>query len=1330
MQSSSYSHRLIHGCVSFFVLFFVLFSISISTFFTDTQGTTYHNITIDGSISDWNTDELLATRNSCKFYTTWNETHIFFAWNGTNWACEGDLHVYLNVSSGGSSTSKDWNGVHTLPFEADYLFWIEDSNANNFGLEVFSGTWTPNSMNGVSQYIGWNDNKNTEIAIPRSLIGNPAKIGVIAYALWENEGKAWNAFPVENPATQTGSETFIAYYLFDLSSGLSPNECQVVNTQQNTMNADGSFNDWLLSYNESTPWDRFLISWNETHLFIGWNGTSWTNSGDLMLYFNTTNGGSSQGVDWSGVHTLPFQADYLFWIEDGNAGCFGLKRYENGWIQSIYTGNSYIGWANNQNTELFIPFSNLGLPSRIDIVAFAQWETSCNVWRAYPQANAVFNSGQQAFTDYYSCNLQNSPNTISIVSDTILPTVSILYPSNGEVIVSSEYTIKVSANDNIAIAKVEISIDSLPYENMTWNSFEAVYYYTWLGYSAGSHTINARARDAKGNEKTASITVTYSPGGTDTVPPTVYIDYPTNNEIIQSGSYEIKARAFDNVGVTSMQVNIDNIGYNSMYYISQEGRWGYLWSGYSIGSHNITVKGFDAAGNNGTQTVQCFYDPNLVDTTPPTVTIDYPTPGEIITTSSYVIKARASDNVGINTVQIRIDSGNWQNMNWNSYELRWTYAWSDYSEGSHTIAVRVSDYAGNNATATVSVTYTPSSTDNIKPVVYIDYPTPGEIIVSPSYKIKAHATDNVGVTLLQVAIDTGAWNNMWYDSYEDRWAFHWEYYSEGVHSITVRAFDAAGNNGSATVSCTYSTTSQDTTPPIVSIDYPSPGEALISSTYEIKVRANDNVGVIRVAISIDDNDYSDMVKVGEYYVYSWTNYNPGSHNITVKAWDAANNVGTAFVIVTYTPSGEDTIPPQVFVESPTPNQIITMSGFPIRARVSDNVGVASVKVRIDQSVWLDMTLSNGVWNYFWSTYNEGMHNISVRATDLAGNNATATVSCFYYVDKEYPNLVILSHSDGQQVTIESITLSGSASDDIGIQLVEACLNPSGSTYNWVNCSGTTFWVVKLTLSEGNNVIVIKATDLAGKSTNKTITIRCGSVIEPDVTPPIVSFSAPANNSIHSTLNITFSGNVSDDRMLASLVIIYTQQTDNPNTEEVNITDRIIEYTWRYTHDFKNEGIYTVTIIAKDTSGNIASSTLSITIKLPSQNKKPSLSMPTRTPTKGTTSTTFSFKVTYTDEDGSNANYVNIIIDTLEHNMSYMSGNVAQGAIFEYRTKLKDGLHTYYFKCSDGIEVTSLDDSGLPFSFKVEKPKSSPGYNALLVSFVIMLFAYMLAKKRI
>ncbi len=1300
-----------------------------SLFVLPARGATYHDITIDGNIADWNADEKMGTRNSCNFYVSWNATHVFIGWNGTNWAGDGDLHIYMNTTLGGSSTSKAWNGVNTLPFEADFLFWVEDGSANNFGLDQYSGTWSPVPASGISQYIGWSGNPNTELAIPRSLLGNPTSMGIMAYALWESEGKVWNAFPTENPASQTGSETFTAYYQLDLSPGVSPIACPVVISQPANMVADGNFGDWQSNYNESTSWDKFYISWNATHLFLGWNGTIWAGSGDLMIYLNTTNGGSAQGMDWSGVHTLPFSADYLFWIEDGNAGCFGLKKYEASWVSTAYTGASFIGWSGNPNTEIFIPLSELGNPSKVGIVAFAQWESSCNIWRAYPAANQALNSGQQAFTDYYDCTLSSAHANTTIVTDDVPPSITFIAPTNGETIVTSEYAIKASAHDNIAVAKVEVSFDSSPYANMTWSAVDNAYTYDWLGYSSGIHTLSSRATDAKGNVKITTITVTYSPGGLDTVPPTVTIDFPSNNEVIYSLSYEIKSRATDNVGVTMVQIAIDGGAYSTMYYISQEARWGFLWGGYSVGMHNITVKAYDAAGNEGTRTARCTYDPAGNDTTSPSVTIDYPTASETITSASYTVKAMASDNVGIASVAFRADAGGWQAMSWNSYESRWTYLWSGYSEGVHTLAVRAFDVAGNNATATVSVNYAPAAVDTIRPVAYIDHPTPGEVLVSPSYEIKAHATDNVGVTLMQVAIDGGAWNGMWYDSTEDRWAFHWEYYPEGNHTIIVRAFDSAGNNGSTAVSCSYSTSSQDATPPTVTIEYPTPGEVIVSPTYEIKARASDNVGVSRVAISIDGSAFSDMTNVGDNYAYSWSGYAIGSHEIMVKAWDASNNTGTSFTTATYTPSGDDTVPPQVFVESPTPNQIITMSGFPVRARASDNVAVSTVKVRFDDSVWLDMTQSSGTWTYSWSTYSEGMHNISVRATDSSGNNATATVSCFYYIDDSAPVVQISSHSDGQAASVQTIMLTGTSSDDTGIVRVEACASPSGwsGQLNWINCSGTSYWVVRLTLAPGNNTVRVRATDLAGKITNVTITLRYGSVVTPDVTPPVVSFTSPMNGTTLSAMSAVISGSASDDRGLASLFL----KIGNANA--INITDCLSGASWTYMCVFDAQGAQVVELTATDHSGNTASAYLHITINIPVANSAPTLGSALVYPSKGTTSTTFSFKVSYVDKDGTSPAYVNVVIDGEKHNMTYMSGTNVDGAVYEYRAKLRDGSHRYYFEASDGKEEASLDDAGSPFALRVDKPKSSPGYNtfALLVALALIgACACALARRRV
>ena len=63
----------------------------------------------------------------------------------------------------------------------------------------------------------------------------------------------------------------------------------------------------------------FRLTWNETMLFLGWDGTDWKSTfegADLFVYLNTSEGGSVLARDWGFAHTLPFAADHGFVLED------------------------------------------------------------------------------------------------------------------------------------------------------------------------------------------------------------------------------------------------------------------------------------------------------------------------------------------------------------------------------------------------------------------------------------------------------------------------------------------------------------------------------------------------------------------------------------------------------------------------------------------------------------------------------------------------------------------------------------------------------------------------------------------------------------------------------------------------------------------------------------------------------------------------------------------------------------------------------------------------------------------------------------------------------
>ena len=155
--------------------------------------------TIDGDLGEWSPESMMGTdSNGVSLLVDWDSTNLYIGWNGTDFASTSDgadLFVYLNTSENGSYTSKDWNGVKSLPFKADHAYILEDSSYGEV-ISYNGASW--NDTGNVENYTGWTDNKITEIAIPLSLIGSPQKIDIVVWAQWQDAGNIWTAFPLNN----------------------------------------------------------------------------------------------------------------------------------------------------------------------------------------------------------------------------------------------------------------------------------------------------------------------------------------------------------------------------------------------------------------------------------------------------------------------------------------------------------------------------------------------------------------------------------------------------------------------------------------------------------------------------------------------------------------------------------------------------------------------------------------------------------------------------------------------------------------------------------------------------------------------------------------------------------------------------------------------------------------------------------------------------------------------------------------------------------------------------------------------------------------------------
>jgi hypothetical protein len=285
------------------------------------------------------------------------------------------------------------------------------------------------------------------------------------------------------------------------------------------------------------------------------------------------------------------------------------------------------------------------------------------------------------------------------LSDTAPPTVTITSPTNGAAVVGS-LTLTATASDDVAVAGVQFQLDGVnlgaeitsPPFTTSWNSMNA---------SNGVHVLTAVARDSSGKTTTsAGVSITIN---NDLTPPAVAITTPVHGASVSGTAVALIASASDNVGVIGVQFRLNgaNFGpeivtppYTVTWNTTLQPNGPYTW----------TAVARDAAGNSTTSTAVTANVNNLIDTTPPTVSVTAPLSGATLNGTTVTLSADASDNVGVLGVQFLVDG---VSVGVEDTTPPYSITWDSTSvpNGAHTIAARARDAAGLQTTsAGVSVT--------------------------------------------------------------------------------------------------------------------------------------------------------------------------------------------------------------------------------------------------------------------------------------------------------------------------------------------------------------------------------------------------------------------------------------------------------------------------------------------------------------------------------------------------------------------------------------------------------------------------------------------------
>jgi hypothetical protein len=121
------------------------------------------------------------------------------------------------------------------------------------------------------------------------------------------------------------------------------------------------------------------------------------------------------------------------------------------------------------------------------------------------------------------------------------------------------------------------------------------------------------------------------------------------------------------------------------------------------------------------------------------------------------------------------------------------------------------------------------------------------------------------------------------------------------------------------------------------------------------------------------------------------------------------------------------------------------------------------------------------------------------------------------------------------------------------------------------------------------------------------------------------------------------------------------------------------------------------------------------------NSSPSLSGGSVSPSSGTTSTTFTYQVTYSDADCDAPDRKDVVIDGSSYRMTPVSGDYRNGKVYKYDKKLSAGKHNFYFSFNDGqggSAVTSRTykpsvTNGCPPQITIDAPRNNDTVKGLV-----------------
>ncbi|EJN2822278.1 non-fimbrial adhesin SiiE [Salmonella enterica subsp. enterica serovar Wimborne] len=723
---------------------------------------------------------------------------------------------------------------------------------------------------------------------------------------------------------------------------------------------------------------------------------------------------------------------------------------------------------------------------------------------------------------------------------------------------------------------------------------------TWAD---GDYTLTVRVEDEAGNEKhSASLTVTVDTQITIDAIELVNDNGIPGDNMTNDAHPQFRVTVPGDVNEVSLSID-GGVTWVKATQSATPGVWNYTWPGtVPDGDYTLNVKATDNAGNTVTETLHFTIDTTL---SVPVIVLnsadDTGVQGDNMTNSTQPTFALQHIDDDAVRVTVSVEHGG---VTTTFDATKGTGGWTftpptSWADGDYTLSVSVEDKAGNTShSASLTVTVdTQIAINNIELVN--DSGIPDDNLtnnVRPHFQVKV-PTD---VNEVRLSIDGGkTWFNATQSATPGVWDYTWlADVGEGKHTLTVEATDKAGNQTTQKLDFIIDTMLSEPTIVLDSTDDSgTKGDNLTNANKPTFILGNIDADARYVTVEVQYGGTKEVLTATKGATGIWSvtptgTWADGDYMLTVRVEDDAGNVkySAPLTVTVDTQITIDVI--ELVNDNGIPGDNLTNDVRP-HFRVTVPGDVNEVRLSIDGgNTWVRATQGTaGIWDYTWpKDVTDGLHTLTVEATDKAGNKTTQTLDFTIDTRLSTPTITMDSRDDtgaiGDHITSVKRPGFTIGNIDADAQSVILRITQGGNSQEvtLTQVGGQWRFTPDADWADGSYTLTVEVTDNAGnvrQSTPLIVTVDTQTSIT-DITL-VNDHGVPDDNLTNSTrpqFEITVPADVNS-----------VQLSIDGGANWVSAAQGI-EGVWGYTWPTDmGDGKHTLTVMVTDRAGNTATQTL-------------------------------------------------------------------------------------------------------------------------------------------